>query len=184
MTPIGPGAGSSASNRLLEDPRLAWTLLSPTTPQCTFAFSFYRIPSPSRCASYSFGWGRRDGRADSVRGELKALDVAGEDGDLRSFDPADHEYFVVHVTAIVGPAGQEGEELFQFTICSPRWFADQPLQKGFAFQRHTLFLERWDPGLVERAIQDLCRRTEGNTWNEVALKLSQYGHWEFEDYRE
>jgi hypothetical protein len=27
-------------------------------------------------------------------------------------------------------------------------------------------VERWNPGLVERAISDLCRRTEGETYRE------------------
>ena len=87
------------------------------------------------------------------------------------------------MTASVGPAGEEGAESFAFTVCSPRWLAEQQLPKGFAFQRYTLLIERWDADLVERAIEDLCRRTEGDTWREVATKLSRFGHWEFEDYR-
>jgi hypothetical protein len=46
-----------------------------------------------------------------------------------------------------------------------------------------LLLDRWDPELVERAIGDLCRRTEGENWHDIAVKLARYGHWEFEDYR-
>jgi hypothetical protein len=38
--------------------------------------------------------------------------------------------------------------------------------------------------LVERALRDLCRRTEGDAWVDIAIKLSRYGLWEFEDYRE
>lgn len=74
-------------------------------------------------------------------------------------------------------------ERFQFTVCSPGWLAEQSLPKGFAFLRHTLVVERWDAGLVERAISDLCRRTEGETWDEVAVQRSRFGWWEFEDYQ-
>ncbi len=88
------------------------------------------------------------------------------------------------VTASAGPAGGDGEEQFQFTVCSPSWLSAQPRAKGFAFCRHTLLLERWDPELVDRAIRDLCRRTEGESWTEVASKLSRFGRWEFEDYSE
>jgi hypothetical protein len=87
------------------------------------------------------------------------------------------------VTASVGPAGEEGAEQFQFTVCSPSWLAEQPLPRGYAFARDTLLLARWDPELVERAIADLCRLTVGDTWSEVAAKLSRYAYWEFEDYR-
>lgn len=119
-----------------------------------------------------------------MRAELKGLDTADADGgDLRAFRPEDRTHFRLDVAASVGPAGEEGAELFQFTVCSPSWLAAAPLPKGFAFQRHTLLLERWDPGLVERAITDLCRRTEGQSWDELAAKLSRFGLWEFEDYR-
>jgi hypothetical protein len=88
------------------------------------------------------------------------------------------------VTASIGPAGAAGFELFQFTVCSPGWLAAEQLPKGFAFQRHTLLLEQWDPDVVEPAIGDLCRRTTGEGWGEVESKLSRFGLWEFEDYRE
>lgn len=120
-----------------------------------------------------------------MRAELKGLDTGdSEDGDLRTFRPDDVEHFMLGVTASVGPAGQRGAELFQFTVCSPSWLAANPSPNGYEFLRHTLLLTRWDFELVERAIGDLCRRTEGDTWSDVALKLSRFGYWEFEDYRE
>jgi hypothetical protein len=120
-----------------------------------------------------------------MRAELRSLHSAdSKDGSLASFHPDDAGHFVLRVTALVGPAGQEGEEGFDFTVCSPAWLAQDELPKGFAFQRHTLLVARWDAGLVERAISDLCLRTEGEDWTEVAQKLSRFGRWEFEDYRE
>jgi hypothetical protein len=119
-----------------------------------------------------------------MRAELRSLHSAdSEDGSVGSFRPDDSEHFSLQVTALVGPAGQEGEEGFDFTVCSPTWLARGELPKGFAFQRHTLLVTRWDAGLVERAISDLCMRTEGEDWTEVAQKLSRFGRWEFEDYR-
>ncbi len=99
--------------------------------------------------------------------------------------PDDPEHFAAEVTAYIGPAGGRGAELFEFHVCTPRWLAEQAsMPKGFAFLRHHLLVGRWDAGLVERAIRDLCLRTEGEDWQEVATKLSRYGYWEFEDYRE
>lgn len=119
-----------------------------------------------------------------MRAELKGLDTAdAEGGELVGFCPEDAEHFALGVAASIGPAGEDGAELFQFEVCSPSWLASQSLPKGFAFQRHTLLLERWDPQLVERAIRDLCLRTEGEGWAQIAGKLSRYGLWEFEDYR-
>lgn len=93
--------------------------------------------------------------------------------------------FGVNVTALLRPAGGEGEESFQLTVCIPGRVAENvAMPKGFAFLRHHLVVERWDDDLVQRAIQDLCLRNEGSDWPEVATKLSRYAYWEFEDYRE
>jgi hypothetical protein len=116
-----------------------------------------------------------------MRAELKSLDWDGHA--LPDFRPEDAGRFRVTVAASIGPAGQDGAELFQFTVCSPQWLAEESLPKGFAFQRHTLLVDRWNPDLVERAIHDLCLRTEGDDWSEIAASLSRFGLWEFEDYR-
>ena len=116
-----------------------------------------------------------------MRAELKSLDWDGEA--LRDFRPEDAQRFRVTVTASIGPAGEEGAELFQFTVCSRLWFAEESLPKGFAFVRHTLLVERWDPELVEKAIRGLCQSRDSDGWNQVATSLSRFGHWEFEDYR-
>jgi hypothetical protein len=116
-----------------------------------------------------------------VRAALKGLDSDGRD--LRDVAIDDAECFGLNLTASIGPADDDGAELFQLTACTARWLAEQDLPKGFAFQRHTLLLQRWDPDLVARAVADLCRHTEGATWNEVATKLSRFAYWEFEDYR-
>lgn len=99
--------------------------------------------------------------------------------------PDDPEHFAAEVTPYIGPAEGRGADLFEFQVCTPRWLVEQAsMPKGFAFLRHHLLVERWDAGLVERAIRDLCLRTEGEDWQEVATKLSRCGYWEFEDYRE
>jgi hypothetical protein len=120
-----------------------------------------------------------------VRGKLKGLDTAAiPSGDIHDFRPADPTNFSIPVTASVGPANSEGAELFQLTIRSPGYVEPETAGKGFAFERGTLILDSWDPGLAERAISDMCRRTEGYFWHEVAQKLTRYLVWEFEDYRE
>lgn len=120
-----------------------------------------------------------------MHAELKGLDSADAPAhDIAAYTPADAGHFGLNVTASIGPAGEEGAELFSFTVCSASWLKAQSLQKGFVFQRHTLLLERWDPDLVQRSLSDLCLRTEGESWHEVAVKLSRFGRWEFEDYRE
>jgi len=47
-----------------------------------------------------------------------------------------------------------------------------------------LVLSRWNYATLLRALTDLCLHTEGEDWEQIAMKLSRYGAWEFEDYRE
>jgi hypothetical protein len=102
---------------------------------------------------------------------------------VSDYAPEDPGMFGILVQAIVGPSDGEGEESFDFVVCSSRWFDAQGYDKGFAWPRHHLFLERWDYAIVERAITDVVERAEGADWNSVAEKIARYGHWEFEDYR-
>lgn len=99
--------------------------------------------------------------------------------------PPEAADFGVNVTVLLRPAGGEGEESFQLTVCTPAWLAENvAMPKGFAFVRDHPVVERWDEQLVRRAIQDVCLRNEGSDWHDVATKLSRYAYWEFEDYRE
>jgi len=119
-----------------------------------------------------------------MRAELRGLDSADAPDGLATFRPNDPEVFALALGASVGPANGRGAELFYFQVCSPGWIEAHPPPKGFEFMHGYLLLRRWDADLVERAISDLCRNTQGADWDEVAAKLSRYGAWEFADYRE
>jgi hypothetical protein len=117
-----------------------------------------------------------------MRAELRRLWSPDADP-LSEYDPKDPESFGVFVQALVGPRGGEGEESFDFVVCTARWFGALPYDKGFMWPRHHLFVKRWDYGTVERAISDVVRRAEGTDWSAVAAQIARYGGWEFEDYR-
>jgi hypothetical protein len=117
-----------------------------------------------------------------VRAELRRLHSPDADP-LSAFTPDDPEFFGLLLQAFIGPQGGAGEESFEFTVCTPRWFGRQPFEKGFAWPRAHLFVNRWDYAVVERAIRDLCAHSEGADWDAVAGRLARYGGWEFEDYR-
>jgi hypothetical protein len=119
-----------------------------------------------------------------VRAELRSLDSTEAQDGLASFTPGDPEAFLVSVAAHVGPADARGEELFYFNVCTAQWLAANPPPKGFDFLHSYVLVSRWDYDVLERAISDLCRRSEGEDWREIAVKLSRYGAWEFAGYRE
>jgi hypothetical protein len=117
-----------------------------------------------------------------VRAELRSLTTS--DGEsLATFVPERADNFAIAVRAMIGPAGAPGEESFDFTVCTAAWLVANPPQKSFAFLHGHLLVTQWDSGLVKRAVSDLCLRTDGGDWNEIATSLSRLGYWEFDNYR-
>ncbi len=115
---------------------------------------------------------------------LSSPDLAPET--LQSFVPPIADDFGILVLAEIGPSDDDrGGDGFYVTVCSAKWLARTSLEenpKGFEFVRHRLVIDHWDADLIHRAIRDLCVRTSGASWSEVATKLSRYLAWEFEDY--
>jgi Immunity protein 8 len=112
--------------------------------------------------------------------ELRSLE-SPDVQDLRSPDFADPEYFSVLVEALIGEKGGEGEDVFSFIVCSPKWIAHFVNREKFLFGMDHLIVSRWDYALIWDVIGSLCRRTTGSTWSEVANRLNRYAGWEFED---
>jgi hypothetical protein len=117
-----------------------------------------------------------------MRAELRQLDSVDAPDGMDAFRPDDPRDFLLVVTAQIGPAGQEGGDNFNFLVVGPHWFGANPPGKGFRWARHYIVVDVWDPKVVRRAIEDLCQRATGATWEEIASKLSRFGKWEFEDY--
>jgi hypothetical protein len=115
-----------------------------------------------------------------MRAELKRLHSPDADP-LHTYRPADSESFGIFVQAIVGPAGEEGEESFDFMLCTPHWLASRPSE--IILGQHHLIVRRFDYGAIEKFVSDFCARCEGATWNDVAHNVTALGRWEFDDYR-
>jgi Immunity protein 8 len=89
--------------------------------------------------------------------------------------------FGISISAMVGPAGQPGEESFEFTLCTPEWFA-QNMKDAFVLGRHHLFVKEYDYAALEKFVRGYCQRCTGTSWEEVAEKVAYLGYWEFENY--
>ena len=120
-----------------------------------------------------------------IHAELRSLTSTDVPNDLSTFLPKNPAVFHLVVSAVVGASDDpRGGDLFSFHVCTGEWLVENPPPKGFEFMRHYLRLERWDYDVLVRAISDLCLRTEGEDWPEVATRLGRFGAWEFEDYRD
>lgn len=104
--------------------------------------------------------------------------------DLRTFQPADPLNFGILVQAMVGPLGGQGEESFDFVMCTPQWIAHELKREDAIWGRARLVVARYSYQTLEKTVLDLCRRAEGKNWQQVAEQLNRWATWEFEDYRE
>ena len=115
-------------------------------------------------------------RKTLIQAELKALhspDVAN----LAGFQPDADSGFLVQI--MVGPFGSAGEESFDIMVCTPEWFAAD-MKRNIVSGRHYLFMKRYSYQELSNFLKDYCASCEGDSWAEVALKLSRLGHWEFD----
>ena len=71
-----------------------------------------------------------------MRAELKSLFSPDADP-LEDFAPTGP--FGILVMALIGPAGQQGHESFDFVLCTPEWFSSD-LREDLKMGRHYLFV--------------------------------------------
>jgi hypothetical protein len=115
-----------------------------------------------------------------MRAALKRLH--SPDVDLPSYWPDDPSNFGFLIQAFIGPEVEQGEESFGFILCTPKWLqakADGRIMFGL----HHLIVTDYDLNAIEQHLRRHCERCVGSSWQEIAIKLSRVGQWEFEDYR-
>ena len=114
-----------------------------------------------------------------MRAKLKSLFSPDADP-LKDFLPTGP--FGILVMAMIGPAGEQGHESFDFILCTPEWFSSN-FQEDFKMGRHYLFVRDFDYTQLEKFVQKYCTSCgEAATWRPLAEKLARLGKWEFEDY--
>lgn len=104
--------------------------------------------------------------------------------DLEHGQPDDPQCFGILVQALIGPMGEDGEESFDFLVCTPSWLATRIPEGAYRFGYHYLFLARYDYALLRSAILHICTLADGEDWSSVAGLIARYGRWEFEDYHD
>ena len=103
--------------------------------------------------------------------------------DLARWVPSEPSCFGFLLQVLVGPADGDGNESFDFVVCTPEWLRQKYGQDAVIVAKHHLLVFRYDFRAIESAIHSLVSSIEGGSWSELARQLSRYGRWEFEDYR-
>ncbi len=116
-----------------------------------------------------------------MKPKLKALDCTEHDP-VEAWQPADASRVDYWLCLHIGPAGQQGAELFYVNVLSGP--AAHKLDAGELARRKKIVVEEYSWDAVMRAVDDILREVEGTSWGEIAHQLSQKFDWEFDDYRE
>jgi hypothetical protein len=116
---------------------------------------------------------------EAVLKGLYSSDIA----DVESYQPEKEDNFGFVLRAVVGPMGEPGEESFDITICTPKWLAERYGTAEIVLGLHKVIVFRYDYSRLRRFIEKYLMRCSGNTWAEIAKKVSLLGQWEFENYR-
>ncbi len=111
-----------------------------------------------------------------MKAELKGL--ISPDLTIRS-SPEDPKNCSVLIEANIGPKGSEGSEIFNFVVVTPQWLeANSEVRWGKGY----LLLPEFTWQAVERMLERLITSASGESWQEIAIKLSRYMDWEYEGY--
>lgn len=120
-----------------------------------------------------------------MRAKIKSIEIT-ESPDLNpnGYVPDDCENFSCTFGFTIGPSDSANGDLFYLTVCSPKWLARACEKDGFLWGRHHLIVSEYNPKAIIRIITPFVENCSGESWKDVALKLSRLARWEFEDYAE
>ena len=115
----------------------------------------------------------------AVLKRLHSTDIA----DVETYLPDEEDNFGFVLRAMVGPMDGEGEESFDIIVCTPRWLLEKYGTSGILLGLHKLIVFKYDYLRLRQFIEKYLMRCSGDTWQEIAEKVSLLGQWEFEGYR-
>lgn len=117
-----------------------------------------------------------------MNAELRDL-FSNDVEDLAAFQPATGA-FRLSLRAMIGPVGGEGEESFDFAVCSLAWLKAELESFALVAAQDLVIVERFDLEVIEAHVRRLVSQASGPDWPSVAGQLAQWSRWEFEDYRD
>src|SRR4051812_16866472 len=94
-----------------------------------------------------------------MRAKLRELLTVDHDR-LSSIKPVG-DAFHVSLRALVGPADGEGEESFEFDVCSPAWLNDRLEGEPIVCGRFLLLSRRFEPDQIETYVRQRIEQTSG-----------------------
>lgn len=85
---------------------------------------------------------------------------------------------------LVGPKDEKGDETFDIIVCTPKWLLDNRSEDEIIFGKNYLIVFKYNYQKIYGKIKSYIDKLNGNSWEELALKMNRISYWEFEDYQE
>jgi hypothetical protein len=101
---------------------------------------------------------------------------------LEDFQPDAQDDFCFLLQAMIGPAGEEGEESFDIEVCTPKWIEKRHRVDEVVVGLHYLIVREYNYQRIVKAIEKFLQGCSGKDWSDVSNKVSRLGLWEFEGY--
>lgn len=117
-----------------------------------------------------------------MRAELKYIH-SPDVPNLENYQPENEKEFAFLIQAMIGPEGAAGEESFDILVCTPAWLEKSIDIDEVLIARHHIIVRQYDYHKILNCIENFLKDCSGQNWNEIALKVSRLGKWEFEDYQ-
>ena len=112
---------------------------------------------------------------------IKAI-VSPNIEDLPDYSPEEEDNFGFLLQLLIGLENEQGMESFQIIVCTPKWFAERYAKDSFVLARNHVMVFNYDYNALIDFINLNVRNSRGESWQEIANKLSRFAYWEFENY--
>ncbi|MEN3931788.1 immunity 8 family protein [Microvirga sp. W0021] len=116
-----------------------------------------------------------------MKAEIKK--IMSPDVDLKTYKPEKDDFFGFLIEIFIGPHDFDGSEMFQVVVCTPEWLKENMINGKVLIGYRFILIEFYDMNKIFSEIKSYVENCSGNNWQEIALKLCRFAHWEFEDYK-
>ena len=119
-----------------------------------------------------------------IRPKLKSV-YSPDVENLPEYRPAEPEHVGILFQLFIGPDdGSEDAESFDVMVCTPDWLKQSLHHDDVVLGYHHLIVREYDYRRIINSIEKYLHHCHGETWEDVARKVSRLGKWEFEGYVE
>ncbi len=119
-----------------------------------------------------------------MKAEIRKLYSLEIEDEMSRYRPVEIDNFGTWIRFSVGTIGHPGTDNFDLFVCTPRWLSeDFASDSGARWGRHFLIMKEYNLAAIAAQFERMVLRCSGDNWQDIALQISRFAAWEFEDYK-